>query len=636
MARKEQGITDKYVDNQLKKLNVKFNNEITSPLVEKALKGGSKSGNGGDGNPDFSFTSNDFLVIIEDKYDYYKLINQDESNNLIMNIGSKMNFATNGAVHYAQYIIEHSDVYKKIFAVGLAGDAEKHQLCGYFVGENQLIKLPSLEDFSVFSPDNIKDFYKVNVLGELSETDKQIKSMDAIASSLHEDLRNYGGLEGERKATIVSSILLALQSGELNLDDLTGKQGMSTKDGDKIYRAVEAYIENADFGPQPKTKMLLDQFQTLRTDTRLNTPTDLLDGLTPLHKFALTLKNDVIEHLTGTTDIDILGQFYGEFVKYGGNDGNALGIVLTPQHITSLMVELIDINPDDYVLDPATGTASFLIAAMHRMFKQSKSEEQRNDIRKNRLFGIEITAKLYTVATTNMILRGDGKSNLIFGDMFNYDDSKLNSLHHINKIIMNPPYSQGTKLDNYKQSEISFISSALDFAKGSNAKAAFIVPQSTMIGKTKVEKTFKKEILRKHTLESVITLNTDTFHGVGTNPVIAIFTPNKPHNSEKRVSFVDFRDDGYIVRKHVGLVGDGTQASKRKHLINVLNGNEDDTTKFIVKSTITPEDEWLHSFYYFNDELPTNEDFEKTIQDYLSFKFDMTVHGRGDLFDESE
>lgn len=56
----------------------------------------------------------------------------------------------------------------------------------------------------------------------------------------------------------------------------------------------------------------------------------------------------------------------------------------------------------------------------------------------------------------------------------------------------------------------------------------------------------------------------------------------------------------------------------------------------MVKSTIQPEDEWLHSFYYFNDEIPTDADFEKTIADYLSFQFDMYTHGRGYLFDDED
>ena len=167
-------------------------------------------------------------------------------------------------------------------------------------------------------------------------------------------------------------------------------------------------------------------------------------------------------------------------------------------------------------------------------------------------------------------------------------------------------------------------------------KLAVIVPQSTMVGKSKEEKNYKEKILEKHTLDMVITVNKDTFHGVGTNPVIAVFEAGKPHDIErKKVKFINFEDDGFVVRKHIGLVDDGSAKEKRKFLFDVINGNEDDyTTKFMVKSTIQPEDEWLHSFYYFNDEIPSDSDFEKTIADYLSFQFDMYAHGRGYLFEE--
>ena len=55
-------------------------------------------------------------------------------------------------------------------------------------------------------------------------------------------------------------------------------------------------------------------------------------------------------------------------------------------------------------------------------------------------------------------------------------------------------------------------------------------------------------------------------------------------------------------------------------------------TKFCVQTTIEADDEWLHSFYYFNDEIPSEEDFQKTIADYLTFEVNMITHGRGYLF----
>ena len=51
-----------------------------------------------------------------------------------------------------------------------------------------------------------------------------------------------------------------------------------------------------------------------------------------------------------------------------------------------------------------------------------------------------------------------------------------------------------------------------------------------------------------------------------------------------------------------------------------------------METTIEYDDEWLHSFYYFNDEIPSNEDFQNTIADYITFEVNMITHGRGYLF----
>lgn len=91
-----------------------------------------------------------------------------------------------------------------------------------------------------------------------------------------------------------------------------------------------------------------------------------------------------------------------------------------------------------------------------------------------------------------------------------------------------------------------------------DARAIVIIPQSSVTGKTTTEKTIKRNILKHHTLEGVITLNNNTFYGVGTNPCIAIFTAGVPHPKEEKCKFINFEDDGFIVAKHVGLVDNGT------------------------------------------------------------------------------
>ena len=161
-----------------------------------------------------------------------------------------------------------------------------------------------------------------------------------------------------------------------------------------------------------------------------------------------------------------------------------------------------------------------------------------------------------------------------------------------------------------------------------------IIPQSTMVGKTKEDKLTKQRILESHTLEGVITLNKNTFYGVGTNPCIAIFTAHKPHSEKKYCKFINYEDDGFVISKHIGLVETERAKERKAHLINCWLHDAPTESKFMVKTTIENTDEWLHSFYYFNDEIPKQEDFEKTIADYLTFEFNMIMQGKEYLFDK--
>lgn len=292
----------------------------------------------------------------------------------------------------------------------------------------------------------------------------------------------------------------------------------------------------------------------------------------------------------------------------------------------------MDINPEDRILDPCCGTGGFLIAAMHRML--SDAPEKRDSITKEQLHGIELRDDMFSIATTNMILRGDGKSNLICQDFLATPKEELKR-KHCTIGMMNPPYSQAKNKSTAHLSELKFICHLLDSLE-EGGKCAVIVPQSTMVGKSKSDKADKEYILENHTLEGVITLNTQTFYNVGTNPVIAIFTANKPHPVDKYAKFIDFKDDGYEVAPHIGLLPTERAKDRRKLLLECWKMGRPAPVSFMVQSTVEPEDEWLHAFYYFNDEIPADEEFEKTMADYLTFEFNMITHGRGYLFEEKE
>lgn len=628
----ERTSTDQLVRRFIEELGVPYEEQTSSNVqIREALRNASKSRDSrGIGKPEFIFFSGNHLFVIEDKLATDKLEYKDENGNIDTEFPYRRDYAVNGAVHYAKHIIEKTNSYKEVIAIGIAGDSLHYEIHPYFVSETEVKALPDMKSLEDISPENVEEFYNVAVKGELPKEERELREVNKIAAGMHEDLRNYGQLEGEKKATVVSAILLALEEPTFSLGHLQGSDREGSTDGQIIFTAVQRFLQNAGIVPYAKVGEMLDQFTFIQSDVTLNTANSNLE-MTPLKYFATTLEAEIMDKIKSNTDFDILGNFYGEFVKYGGSDGNSLGIVLTPRHITSLMAELIQINKSDYVLDPACGTGAFLISAMNRMLNQAENDEERTDIKQNRLYGIEIQQKLFTIATTNMILRGDGKSNLVRDNSLTVDSEEMKNTG-INKILMNPPYSQAKNDQTQHLSELSFIYKALGMLVV-GGKLCVIVPQSSMTGNNRHDKARKKQILESHTLESVITLNVETFHGVGTNPCIAVFTAGIPHPENKRVSFVNFQDDGYVVRKHVGLIGDGTEKGKRDHLLDVLEGNADDNSAFIVKTTVLDSDEWLHSFYYFNDEIPKEEEFEKVIADYLTFQFDMYVHGRDYLFD---
>ena len=232
-----------------------------------------------------------------------------------------------------------------------------------------------------------------------------------------------------------------------------------------------------------------------------------------------------------------------------------------------------------------------------------------------------------------MILRGDGKSNIINENFLKQESDKL-QLKSPTVGMMNPPYSQGSK-KNSDLYEICFTEHLLD-SLVEGGRCAVIVPQSSMTGKTKEEQAVKENILKHHTLEGVITLNKDTFYGVGVMPCIAIFTAGEPHPANKECKFINFENDGYKVAPHIGLIETESAKDKKQHLLDVWFDRIEADTKFCVKTTIEAKDEWLHSFYYFNDEIPTDADFDKTVGDYLSFEFSMIMQGRKYLFEDEE
>ena len=631
-------VTDFFIGKLLDYAKIKFTPNGSSLIeIQDALKSASKKGNGKAGFPDFVGKSMDFILVIEDKAELEKQANyqDEEESRLLMDADSVINFAENGALHYANEIIQKTG-FKKVFAFGCSGDEKRHTIKPIFVSEDGYKILEEVENFANFSEQNIEKYYREQVLGEIPPETLALEEVLKKSAELHEALRNYGQLGDSEKPLVVSAILLALQEPSFSLDALTGDTVKT--DGQKIFDALSTYMVRVEVRPETKKEQVLSQFNIIKDRTLLNQVDERLKnkdselGKTPLKYFTEFLSKNILSTVVANSTEDVLGRFYGEFIRYSGGDGQTLGVVLTPSHITELFCDLIDLKSTDIVFDPCCGTGGFLITAMHKMLEKAKPEE-REIIKKDRIHGIEIREDMFSIATTNMILRGDGKSNLIKDDFLKQDVKKLRQFN-LSVGFINPPYSQSKGKDTAHLSEINFIKHILD-CLADGGRCVVIVPQSTMVGKTKEDKLVRKRILENHTLEGVITLNKETFYGVGTNPCIAIFTAHKPHSAKKYCKFINYEDDGFIVRKHVGLIETERAKERNAHLINCWLHDAPSESKFMVKTTIEADDEWLHSFYYFNDEIPKDEDFEKTIADYLTFEFSMIAQGRGYLFENT-
>ncbi|WP_426370328.1 N-6 DNA methylase [Pseudocolwellia sp. HL-MZ7] len=633
MAKKE-AKTDLWVHGLLKEAGIELEPQGSTIVeIDKALKTASKSGSGNVGFPEFVGVVKDFILVIENKADLANHIKLDSKGVISTTPKDTKGFAVNGAWFYGKHLAENTS-YKKVIAFGISGDEKKHRISPIYVDETEYYReLPEVESFITFTEDNIEEYYIKEILEEETDKDKELSEILRDAAELHEDLRNYGNLKDIDKPLIVSGILLALREAEsknFSIEDLTGDD--INPDGDKIYNAIEANLKRSRVSPEVKRDKILSQFSIIKDTHILNEVNKSLKK-TPIKHFTEYLYDKIYRSIKYTSSSeDYLGRFYGEFMSYSGGDGQTLGIVLTPKHITDLFCDLVEIHPDDIVLDPCAGTGGFLISAMHHMLSQADSERQKKNIRQKQLHGLELQPYMFTIATTNMILRGDGKSNLINNNFLNENPNKL-QLKEANVGMMNPPYSQGSK-KNPDLYEIAFTEHLLD-SLTVGAKAIVIIPQSSVTGKTKEEQSIKRNILKKHTLEGVITLNKDTFYGVGTMPCIAIFTAGEAHTNTDECRFIDFRDDGFKISPHIGLIETEQAKDKKQHLLDVWFERISAATKFCVKTTVKPEDEWLHSFYYFNDEIPSEEEIEKTVGDFLSFEFSMVMKGRDYLFKQS-
>ena len=236
---------------------------------------------------------------------------------------------------------------------------------------------------------------------------------------------------------------------------------------------------------------------------------------------------------------DVMWIFFNEFNRYKKKSES--GQVFTPDHITSLMYRLIEVNQHDVVLDAACGSGAFLVKAMANMIKESggNNTEKAKNIKQKQLFWVEFDREIYALACANMLIHKDGKTNLEQLDTRTEEVAKWIASKSITKVLMNPPFEN-------KYGCIPIVKNVLDHVK-IGTKCAFILPDKKL---EKTSASLMKRILAQHTLQKIIKLPEKTFDA-GVTTSIFIFEAGLPQN-EKDIFACYIQDDGLERVKNQG------------------------------------------------------------------------------------
>jgi len=275
---------------------------------------------------------------------------------------------------------------------------------------------------------------------------------------------------------------------------------------------------------------------------------------------------------------DILGRAYKIFLEKAGKVDNK-NIILTPDHIKSLMIDLARLNVEDVVIDTCTGTGGFLMEAMERMISMANDNEEKiQNIKNQQLVGFEVDSVLFALACSNMFLHGDGRSNLIFRSSLLSDSSEHlieedgELLKHIKgykptKCIINPPYENN--------GSIKFALQALKYLEP-NGRLIIIMPTPTL---TKNQNGLTEKVLDIGKLDFVIRMPYKLFSEQKrtVNTSIFGFTKTK-HNQDDEVIFYNLEDDGFVSIQHKGRVDKNQKwkSIKDEVISLILNSNTKD------------------------------------------------------------
>lgn len=474
--------------------------------------------------------------------------------------------------------------------------------------------------------------YENLCFGKVNDKIKVVDSIKTLNEMLHSD-----GVNEKLRSQFVGTCLLALKNGLVYKDvkeTINPSTGKRLSQEQVILRSIKDILEglltnSASINKASKlailnNKVLDDQ------DVASLTYVELQAILSYIDENVIPYIND-----KNTAGQDLLNLFFTTFNKYvGKSDKNQ---AFTPDHICDFMSKAVGVNKNSRVLDPCCGSGAFLVRAMTDAMDDCNTEEERENVKRNQIFGIEYEEGAFGLSSTNMLIHGDGNSNVMQDSMFNR--GKWIEDNNINIVLMNPPYNATRKSCDSEYTKKWDSKKKEDPSKGfhfveyvarhcpSTCKMAILLPMQAAIGNTGDVKAFKKKMLDNYTLEAVFSLPTETFYpGAAAVACCMIFDLSQKHEKANKETFFGyFRDDKFIKRKGLGRIektdfeGNSLWLKTEEQWLDLYK-NKKVVAGLSVMQKVSWNDEWLAEAYMETDYSSlTKSDYQKTINDYLAY-----------------
>lgn len=631
-----------------------LNTEIDQALNDYFSKNGGKGGNRPDAK--LLLRADDgkyYPILIEYKGYKDKLVKLDAEGNVAnrntknqpdyTNINS---YAVNGAVHYSNAVLHYTS-YTDVIAIGVTGykDASgklKHLIGVYYVAKSNFgvgQKVDEYTDLSFLKKEHFSAFIeKVKQLSlpqDEIEKLKERREQEITASlvKLNNDIfKSEKGLsENDRVYLVVASIMATLGDVENNVypltkADLKSSNERNNTDGDIMIRKIESFLDAKKL-PKDKKDLIVRTLQNTLTTDNINRTED---GESQLKRVFIKIVDDLGVYYKIGLNTDFTGKLFNEMYSWLGFTQDQLNdVVLTPPYVATLLCRLARVNKDSFVWDFATGSAGLLVAAMNEMLadakKKIKSPEELTrksaEIKANQLLGLEILSNVYMLAVLNMIMMGDGSSNILNKDSLKFDGhygfGKTDEKFPADAFILNPPYSA-------EGNGMIFVEKALSMME--KGYAAIIIQNSAGSGKATE---YNKRILEHSTLLASIKMPIDLFIGKSSvQTSVYVFRVGEAHQKDDVVKFIDFSNDGYTRsdrKKASKNLFDTDRAKERyQEVVDLVRFGKTKlsilTEKEYYEGHIDPDNgsDWNQTAPI--DTKPTLDDFKKTVSDYLAWE----------------